>query len=97
MRQFTIVLALAALPLFGFVAGATSLTNEQVHNVCGNSYHTTAGGAQGCSKENGKGMTYYYCDKTGNNCGAIVVAKGGSTSKLPAGVRELGSPARVNR
>jgi hypothetical protein len=33
-------------------------------------------------------MTYYYCDKPGTNCGAVVVAKGGSTSKLPAGARQ---------
>jgi hypothetical protein len=43
---------------------------------------------QGCSKESGKAMTYYYCDKPGTNCGAVVVAKGGSTSKLPAGARQ---------
>jgi hypothetical protein len=96
MRRITIVLALAALPLFAFDAAA--LTNQQVHNVCGNSYHTTPGGAQGCSKQgSNKKMTYYYCDKDGKNCGAIVVREGGSTSKLPPGVSELGSPARVNR
>ena len=98
MRTVSVAFGISGLFLFSWNASATSLTQSQVQNVCGSSYHQTPGGAQGCSKEGANGsMTYYYCDKDGKNCGAIVVAKKGSTKKLPTGVGELGSPARVNR
>lgn len=98
MRTVAVAFGIFSLFLFSCNASATSLTQSQVQNVCGGSYHQTPGGAQGCSKEGSNGsMTYYYCDKDGKNCGAVVVPKNAPTKKLPAGVGELGSPARVNR
>ncbi len=94
----TVAVALAVVSLFLFSWNADAMTLSGVQKACGSAFHTTPGGAQGCSKQ-GKGgsMTYTYCDKTGKNCGTIVVGRGKSTSNLPAGVSELGSPERVNR